>query len=69
MASQDECAFCGGKPIKKNPYSDRIKRIGGGGGVSEFSAHGELEIAPNPQREEYYLCNGCNRTYVWAPID
>lgn len=67
--NREECPFCGGKPIKKNPYSDRIKSAKVGGGALEVSGEGGIEIAPNPQKEEYYLCNGCNQQYVWADID
>jgi len=65
----DICPFCGGKPIKKNPLLDRITKVRAGGGASQVSAHGSVEMNANPQKEEYYLCNGCNQKYVWAPID
>jgi len=69
VENPNECPFCGGVPIKKHPYSDRIKKVGGGGGISEGSVQGNVELEPNPQKEEYYLCNGCNQRYVLASID
>lgn len=67
--NRHECPFCGSTPIKKHPYSDRIKSAKVGGGAMEVSVKGGIEIEPNPQKEEYYLCNGCNQQYVWADID
>lgn len=69
MFNKNECPFCGATPIKKNPYSDRIKSIGGGVGTSIISGQGKINVEPNPEKEEYYLCNGCNQKYVWADID
>jgi len=63
------CPRCGGKPIIKNPYSDRVQEGGVGGGVSVFRANSNIKISPNPQKEEYYICNGCNLTYVGASMD
>ncbi|MCV0409360.1 hypothetical protein [Nitrosopumilus sp.] len=69
MENHDVCPFCGGKPIKKNPYSDRVKKAGIGAGALEVSGSGNVEMDPNPEKEEYFLCNGCNQKYVWADID
>jgi hypothetical protein len=69
LYNHDDCPFCGAQPIKKNPYSDRIKKLGIGADALEMGGKGEIELAPNPQKEEYYLCNGCNQKYVWADID
>lgn len=69
MANEKECPFCGGNPIKKIPYSDRIKSAKIGAGAFEISGEGSIDMDPNPQQEEYYLCNGCNQKYVWADID
>ncbi len=55
---------------KKNPYSDRITSIDvGAAGVLEGSAKSKIDIDPNPEKEEYFLCDGCNQKYVWANID
>ena len=69
MSNKDECPCCGGNPIRKYPYSDRVESAGIGGGVAGASAKGEIQIRSNPQKEEYYQCNGCNQTYVWADIN
>jgi len=69
LVDENICPFCGGKPIKKNPYSDRIKSAKIGAGAFEVSGEGSVNMDPNPQKEEYYLCNGCNQQYVWAEID
>lgn len=69
MADITECPFCSGKPIKKLPYSDKIKSVEGGLGVAEGSGKASIELEPNPEREPYYKCNGCNRKYVDATMD
>lgn len=69
MESPETCPFCGAEPVKKIPYGDRIKRIGGSGKVSGISAEGNLELTPNPKRQEYLMCNGCDQKYVWASLD
>lgn len=68
MFNKEECPFCGGVPIKKQPYLTRIKRVGAGAGVLGTSAQGNIQVRSNPEKEEYYLCNGCNQEYVWADI-
>ncbi len=50
MQNHDQCPFCGGDPIKKNPYSDRVKKAGIGIGVLDVSGSGDVEMNENPQK-------------------
>jgi len=63
------CPFCGGKPIRKLPYSDRVKKANTSLGITEASVNSGIEIDPNPDAEPHYKCNGCNRKYVDATMD
>lgn len=40
-----------------------------GAGAGEMLGKAKIDLDPNPQKEEYYVCNGCNFTYVWASVD
>ena len=63
------CPRCGATPIRKTPYSDRIKGVDAGAGAAQIEGKTKIDLEPNPQKEEYFVCNGCNFTYVWASLD
>lgn len=69
MEDHNTCPRCGAPAIRKNPYTDRLKGISGGAGASEASGKVKVDLEPNPQKEEYCICNGCTFTYVWASVD
>lgn len=66
MALPDTCPFCGGNPVKKQPWLAGA-RIGAGAGAGATSIGGSFR--PANSREEYLQCRGCMRQYVDAERD
>ena len=63
------CPFCGGGTIKKIHVFDRVRELGGKIGVPHGSAEGTMKMDTAPQKEAYFVCNGCTKEYVWASMD
>lgn len=75
VLNRNKCPFCGGQPIQRQSFLDRIEKVTAGvkvpdptTGMPVVGLDGTADLTPMT-RQNTYQCNGCNQEFVWADID